>query len=296
MAKIETALAKLQAQRAAAAGSAEYRAIVATQNPDAAKLELPAQPAAMAHSYAGRLLRVDTQSLAEQKLLPPAGQERQFADQFRSIKRPLLRNAIQPDQLIPRGNLWMVTSALAGEGKTFTSINLSLSIAREKDWTVVLVDGDFIKAHLTRLFDAGGAPGFVNLLRDPSLEVDSLIMPTNVPGLSLLPVGDSDDHVSELLSSARMASLCDELASSDRRRIFLFDAPPLLLTAEAPVLATQLGQIIVVTRANSTAQSSVLDACGRLDPNIPVSLILNQASARESSVTAGGYYGYGYGE
>jgi Mrp family chromosome partitioning ATPase len=184
----------------------------------------------------------------------------------------------------------MVASALGSDGKTFTCVNLSLSIAREHDWSVVLVDGDSVKPHLTRLFGADKEPGLMDLLRDPSTAFDSYVMPTSIPGLAILPAGARDKHASELLVSARMASLCAEISAANPRRIVLFDSAPLLLTSEAPALATQIGQVVLVVRANRTPQRSVLEARDKIDPAKAINLVLNDAASRDGHLA----YGYGY--
>jgi MinD-like ATPase involved in chromosome partitioning or flagellar assembly len=168
-----------------------------------------------------------------------------------------------------------------------------LSIAREKDWSVVLVDGDSSKPDLTRLFSLEGEPGLIDLLRDPSLSFDSLVVPTNVPGLSLLPAGVRDSHAAELLASNRMDEVCRRLSEDGNSRLTVFDSSPLLLATEAAALAAHVGQIAVVVRADSTPRHAVLAAIEKLDPAKAVSCILNQIHGSELGV---GYGDYGYGD
>jgi capsular exopolysaccharide synthesis family protein len=187
----------------------------------------------------------------------------------------------------------MVASALSGEGKTFTSVNLCLSIARERDWSVVLVDADSSKPHLTRLFSAENEPGLIELLRNPELSFEDIVMPTDIPGLSLLPAGASDAHASELLASRRMKELCQQISSSDVGRMIVFDSSPLLLTTEAIALASQVGQVLMVVRANSTEQQSVLAALDKLDPEKATNCVLNRTSGADRSESYGYYGDYG---
>lgn len=246
------------------------------------------------HAYAGRRIILDPWQLRLNGLLALDTEERRLAEQYRTIKRPLLRNADPSVDTMMRGNLVMVASALAGEGKTFTCLNLCLSIARERDWTVVLVDGDCAKPHLTRLFGAESEPGLIDLLRDPALNFDAFVMPTDVPGLSLLPAGSRDPRASELLASKRMDELCAALSAADRTRIVVMDSSPLLLTTEAVALAAHVGQIAVVVRANSTPRDAVLLAIEKLDRTKAIACILNRnADAADSE--GYGYYGYGEG-
>jgi len=279
MSRIEEALQKLQARSPRPAAP----------TPRLATLE-PRQ-----HAYAGRRIIVDPAQLRANGLLALDSEERRLAEQYRTIKRPLLRNADPNlDPPMHRANLIMVASALSGEGKTFTCVNLCLSIARERDWTVVLVDGDCSKPHLTRLFAAESEPGLIDLLRDPALSFDSLVMPTDIPGLSLLPAGSRDLRASELLASKRMDEFCAALSSGDPGRMVVFDSSPLLLTTEAPALAANVGQVAVVVRANETRRESVMVALEKLDSTKAIGCILNRhAEAGEHSDGYGyGYYGY----
>jgi len=278
MTRIEDALHKLQtrSQRPATQPVAPRLATVAPRD----------------HAYGGNRIVVDPVQLRANGLLAPDAEERRLAEQYRTIKRPLLRNAapnVEPP--VANGNLVAVVSALPGEGKTFTCLNLCLSVARERDWSVVLVDGDCSKPHLTRMFSAENQPGLIDLLRDPARSFDSLVMPTDVPGLSLLPAGAHDQQASELLASKRMDEVCAEL-SSDSGRIVVFDSSPLLLTTEAAVLASKVGQVVVVVKANQTPQDAVMTALEKLDPDKAVGCVLNQSWASEDA-EGYGYYGYG---
>jgi exopolysaccharide/PEP-CTERM locus tyrosine autokinase len=280
MGRIEDALQKLQAraQRPAAPVQPRLGSVVARGD----------------HSYAGHRIVFDPVALRANGLLAPDPEERVLAEQYRTIKRPLLRNADRDaDPRLPFANLIRVASALSGEGKTFTCVNLCLSIARERDWSVVLVDADCSKPHLTRFFAAEGQPGLIDLLRDSSLSFDSLVMPTDVPGLSLLPSGARDPHASELLASRRMDELCAELSSDGASRIVVFDSSPLLLTTEAAVLASKVGQVVVVVRANETPQQAVLAALEKLDPTKAIGCVLNQSWGASEHADGYGYYGYG---
>jgi exopolysaccharide/PEP-CTERM locus tyrosine autokinase len=281
MGRIEDALQKLQArsQRSAVTPPATRLAAV-----------VPAE-----HEYSGHRIVVDSAQLRASGLLAPNSEERRLAEQYRTVKRPLLRNADPTlDPPVPRGNLLMVASALAGEGKTFTCVNLCLSIARERDWSVVLVDGDCSKPHLSRLFSAEKELGLMDLLRDPALTFDSLVMPTDIPGLSLLPSGSADPHASELLASRRMDELCEHLSSeAGAGRMVVFDSSPLLLTTEAAVLASKVGQVVVVVHANNTQQQAVLAALDKLDQTKAIGFVLNKSWGAPEHEGSYGYYGYG---
>lgn len=246
------------------------------------------------HGYGGNHIVVDPEQLRANGLLAPGADERRLAEQYRAIKRPLLGNAdLSQRSVLPLGNLLMVASALSGEGKTFTSVNLCLSIARERDWSVVLVDADSSKPHLTRLFSAENEPGLIDLLRNPELSFEDLVMPTDIPGMSLLPAGAGDAHASEMLASRRMKELCQQISLADSGRMVVFDSSPLLLTTEAIALASQVGQVLMVVRADSTEQQSVLAALDKLDPEKATNCVLNRTSGADRSESYGYYGDYG---
>ena len=239
-----------------------------------------------------RVVDIHPSSLRAAGLMAPEHEERRISREYRQIKRPLLSNAIgRGGPRLANGHLIMVASAVPGEGKTFTSMNLAMSLARETDLQTVLVDADVAKPHISRVLGVEGEAGLLDALQDPDLDIESLVLPTSVPSLSLLPAGKRSENATELLGSSRMQEIARQLGEYDSRRIVLFDSPPLLLTTESHALATVMGQIVVVVRANSTLRSIVLDALSYLNHRPGVSLLLNQTSNPDD---AGNYYQYGY--
>lgn len=237
-----------------------------------------------------RTLHIDKDALRHAELLPPLSQERQLAGEYRQIKRPLIANALgRGVPKIPNGHRVMIASAMPGDGKTFTSINLSLSFALEKDLSVVLVDADVAKAHLSRILGVENEPGLMDLLHDEQLDPESVILPTDVPGLSVLPAGKAHETATELLSSSRMEHVAAQISARDPKRIVLFDSAPLLITSEAMALASAVGQIVMVVRAGVTPQSAVLDAIELLGEGKSIGLVLNQT---DEQVRPGYYYQY----
>lgn len=239
---------------------------------------------------AGPVVQIDQNALRAAGLIPPEHQRRSIADQFRHIKRPLVAAAIgRGAQKLDRGQLIMTASAMPGEGKTFTSINLALSMANEKDVSILLVDADVAKPHISRTLGVGDRPGLIDVLRDESLNVESLILPTSVPNLSVLPAGQHTETAAELLASHRMEQTMSYLAESNGGRLVLIDSPPLLLTNESRALAHWVGQVVLVVRAELTPHQAVLDAIEHLGVDKSVNLVLNQSKVAETPY----YYGYG---
>ncbi len=239
-----------------------------------------------------RIIAIDLTALRAEGLLPPEHQERQIAQQYRQIKRPLIARAQARGADIAQ-RLIMMASAMPGEGKTFTAINLAFSMAREKDVRVLLVDADTPKPHISKLFGVDGEPGLLDVLRDSGSDVENVILGTDVPNLFVLPAGHRGDNATELLASERMREVLARIVERDPKRIVLFDSPPLLMTTESQVLTQIAGEVVMVVRAGFTPQSAVLDALSHVEKEKSVGLILNQSM---DTGTARYYYGYGYGD
>jgi exopolysaccharide/PEP-CTERM locus tyrosine autokinase len=254
----------------------------------------PAQPAEARFSVgrqpgAGtqRVVEFDLVALRDAGLFPMGN--RRLADEYRIIKRPILKAIGRSrEEGIRRPNLVMISSALPGEGKTFTSVNLSMSLANEKDWNVLLVDADCRRPELSRLLGVADQRGLLDLLRDPGLSLDSLVLATNIERLFVLPLGTPADDAAELIASARMSEICDLLAHGDHQ-IAIWDSSPLLMTTGPVALSGQCGQVLVVVNADRTPQQAVIEAVEKLDPAAAVGLIMNRAASGMDSLRYGGY-------
>lgn len=239
-------------------------------------------------------LKFNIETLSTAGIVSPNEHAPFLADEFRRIKRPLLNNAFGTSaELVDKGNVIMLTSSLPGEGKSFSAVNLALSIALEKDYTVLLVDADVAMSKITRMFELEDRPGLTDKLENTELDIGDLLIKTDFPGLSVITAGKKTTLATELLSSKRMKDVIKEIANRYSNRIVIFDSPPLLATPEANVLAEQMGQIVVVVEANRTPQSAVLDAISQLNKNKAISLILNKTSKGFSYQQYGDYASYG---
>lgn len=235
-------------------------------------------------------LEIDFELLRSYGYLPQLSQEREIAEQYRHIKRPLLARAL--GRGMPRQDnctVIMISSALAGEGKTFSSINLALSMSLETDATVLLVDADTSKPQVSKALGLQNESGLVDALLDEALDPETLVQLTDVPKLSVLPAGRAWESAAELLASDRMSRILRRLQAMSPSRIILLDCPPLLITNEAKAIIDAVGQAVLVVKANDTPQQAVLDAISHFRDNQFVGLILNQ-----SDTIAGLGYGYGY--
>jgi exopolysaccharide/PEP-CTERM locus tyrosine autokinase len=241
---------------------------------------------------AHRELRLDRDALRAGGLLPPVEDEKVVGRQFRRIKRPLVAAALTAAGGKLENGVIIVASAVPGEGKTFTAMNLAMSLALEKDATVLLVDADVAKPHISTALGIETEAGLVDALADHGRNVESLIFDTDLPGLSVLGAGRHDETATELLASERMRELVQQLRRNQPRRIIVFDSSPLLVTTESRELGEIASQIVLVVRAGSTPRQTVYDALEMFPEDKRIGLVLNQAMRRN---TDGGYYDYGYG-
>jgi protein-tyrosine kinase len=278
---IEKATHRLEqpAPRAPASGPADFQ-----------PRDSHAGPPAPAGKPNGRHVNIDIGRLRLEGYLTPGSQRTRIAEEYRIIKRPLLENAFgRAAELVEHGNLIMVTSAIPGEGKTYTAMNLAMSIAMEMDKTVLLIDADAGRARLHDLLDIPLGPGLMDLLIDNSLDVGEVMRRTNVPKLRVMPVGQLHSHSTELLASDNMHRLVRELETRYSDRVIIFDSPPILATSDAVVLSNLVGQLVFVVESGRTYQGHVKDALGLIDCSKPVGLVLNKVRKTAGS----SYYGYG---
>jgi protein-tyrosine kinase len=241
-------------------------------------------------------IHIDFDRLSLAGFVTPDSPRSAVADQYRVIKRPLLDNAVGKGAApVKNGNLIMVTSSLSGEGKSFSAINLALSMALEVDYTVMLVDADVARPSIMKMLGLPQSPGLLDLLVDDQMDMSQVLLRTNVGNLTLLPSGSPRAGVTELLASTAMTELVEGIGKRYPDRIIIFDSPPLLLTTEARVLATHMGQIVMVVQAEKTLQSQVKHALATIEA-CPVKLmVLNQARSNNQDIYGYGY-GYGYGQ
>ncbi len=251
--------------------------------PAAPILQAPDAVQTAAHSpgttirQSARKVELDLAKLRDTGMVTAAGGRTSLVEDFRIIKRPLLKRAFEEGTSGGNpGNLIMLTSSLPGEGKTYCAINLAMSIAMELDHTVLLVDADVARPSVLRTLGLPAQRGLMDLLTDDKLDVSDVLLRTNVDTLSILAAGTSTPRATELLASSTMANLVTEIASRYPDRIVIFDSPPLLLTSEARALASHMGQIVVVVEAQTTTQHALKEALQQLEGYDNVNLIYNK--------------------
>ena len=234
------------------------------------------------------LFRVDRDRLRRQRMITPDGERTPMAESFRRIKRQILANVANPKAGAP-ANLVLVTSALAGEGKTFCAINLAISIALEMDRTVLLVDADVARPSIPAALGVDAERGLMDVLLDRRIDLAEVLCKTDIDKLTLLPAGTAHQHATELLASDAMRVLLQEMAERYHDRIIIFDSPPLLAASEAGVLASQMGQIVMVVEAGKTPEAALKAALGRIESSNVTGLLLNKGESPGLGYDYGGY-------
>ncbi len=242
-------------------------------------------------------MNVDFNALEERGYLTPFKMDTSLAEEFRLLKRPLLREAFSGTN--HHRNVIMVTSAKPREGKTFVSTNMAISIASEKDVHVLLVEADAMRPSVMAAFGLPpNRPGLLDVLDDPTLDISDVIVRTNIGKLSVIPAGRDKAVAPELLSSDQMRELAEELANRYPDRIIIFDTPPLLAATEPSVLAQHAGQVLFVVEAGRTSEIAAKSALELIHDHPRVVMMLNKVHPLFDlgHFGRGNYYYYGYGQ
>lgn len=235
-----------------------------------------------------RTIRVDRDRLRQQRIITPDGERTPIAEGFRRIKRQILANVANPKGGAP-ANLVVVTSALAGEGKTFCAINLAISIALEMNRTALLVDADVARPSVPQALGLEAEQGLMDVLVDRRIDLAEVLCKIDIGKLTFLPAGTAHQNATELLASDAMRMLLREMAERYDDRIIIFDSPPLLAASEASVLASQVGQIIMVVEAGKTPEAAVKAALGRIGSSNVTGLLLNKGESPGRGYDYGDY-------
>ena len=245
--------------------------------------------------FKGERHPINRQHLRDQGLIVPESTVTAVLEEFRIVKRQLLLNADQLAQqgMGPAAQRVLICSPHPGEGKSFTSVNLALAIAAEKECEVLLVDADFAKPSVLSMLGLPGGPGLMDALANPDIDAADCVIGTDVPGLWVLPAGSATTSDTEYLSSSRTRTVLDRLIQGAPQRFVIFDSPPALAASPAAALAKYVGQAVVVARCDKTAQGSLEDAVSLLSGCPNISLILNAVHFSPSGRRFGSYYGYG---
>lgn len=195
-------------------------------------------------------------------------------------------------------NVVMITSARPGEGKSFTSLNLAGSIAQNTGESVLLVDVDPKMRPMTDLLGLSDHHGFMDLIADPGLPVDDLLVHTELQNLAVLPLGgrvnrrgvaakdDSPAAVRPIAPTIR------RLSERFPKSLILLDAPPCLATSDPHTLAPLVSQVVMVVEAERTQRNEVEAALELVRVCPMITMLLNKVRMTTSH-TFGAYDYFG---
>lgn len=284
MSIIEKALDKLDGDIVSRKGSAEKNKL--KQN--ITKNDKNTSVSGNTKEKVSKLINIDLEKLTSLGYLTPQADNKMLFEQYRRIKMPILQKAIEAVNN-DRKNIIMVTSSLEGEGKSFTSINLAMSIAYEYNYTVLLIDADVTKKMVSSVFGVKKEEGLVDYLNGNSADLSELILKTNIPKLNVLPSGSSSEHVTELYNSNKMDDLAKELSCRYNDRVIIFDTPPILQDSSSEAIKNIIHQVLFVVEAEKTPQHIVKKALEVISDVGDVGLVLNKSNQRTSPSY---YYNY----
>ncbi|MGP9801157.1 XrtA-associated tyrosine autokinase [Rheinheimera sp. NSM] len=235
-------------------------------------------------------IELNLPELEKKNFVSLSSERRLINEEYRVIKRKLINNAFGAlSSTLKHSNLILVTSSRPGEGKTFSAINLALSIALEQDKTVLLVDSDVLRPSVSKSLNIKYDIGLTDYLLSDEIKVSDIMLSTNVERLKIITAGRPHHLSTELLASERMLMLANEFASRYHDRIVIFDAPPLLGVNETAVMASMCGQAVVVLEENRTKIAEIEQAVTLLPKDIATGFLINKAHRNQ-----GKGYGYGY--
>ena len=240
----------------------------------------------------GKTVRLDFRALRQNGCITPDNMTSSISNEFRGIKRKLLQKVRDPQTRAAVSNLIMVTSSLPGEGKTFSSINLALSLAAERGLQVLLIDADVIRPSVGNMFMAPPTEGLTDLLTGKVGHVsDVLHRCSDIPNLAVIFAGNPSANTPELISSGKMANLCRELSARYPDRVIVLDTPPVLASSEPAILASYVHHLLMVVAADQTDRHQLRKSLETVASCQSVSLLFNKApSWNEAEYIA--YYGY----
>lgn len=209
----------------------------------------------------------------------------------------LLRTQLMKRLSATGGKLVGVTSTAPGAGKSFTAVNLAVSLSHFAKFPVMLIDLDFRRGSVARYLGLAVEQGVAEVLAG-DCQIDDIAVRAGVPNLIVLPATDSDESGSALLVSEAFESFVASIKASLGDGIALFDLPPVFADDDALIATQKLDGYVLVADSGVTPAGQLSDAIERLQPAVCVGTVLNRHHSGLLDRYGYGYgyaYGYGYG-
>lgn len=212
--------------------------------------------------------------------------ESHISEEYQKLKSSLVALTQRDDQL---KNVLMITSAVPGEGKSVTALNLALCLAKEIDNTVLLIDADLRKPSIDRYLGYTANLGLTDILEGRAA-VEEALMHTGIGKLVVLSAGRTASNPVELFSSNRMVQFIQEVKHRYPDRYIIIDTPPVLPFAEARTLARLVDGVVFVVKERFSTGASVSEALSALEGACVLGLVYNEVELSSSDERYGHYY------
>jgi len=217
----------------------------------------------------GRFVGLSTKALKDRKIAI-ADTECKLMDYYKILRTQLIQKMSCKKQ-----RTILVTSSLAGEGKSLTALNLAISFAKVIDLHVVLVEADLRRPVLQKhLSFAPPLKGLADYLLD-SVPINELLVNSGISKFNFLPAGRSVPDSAELLGSARMKQLIEELTSHCTNCFVIFDTTSLLEHPDTLVFSEFVDNVLIVVGAETTPLEKILETQEILKDKNLLGFVLN---------------------
>ena len=199
----------------------------------------------------------------------------------------LLRTQIEQRMLAKEWNTLAVTSPSPGQGKSLTSINLAISLARATHNTVLLVDLDLRRPSIHRYFGYDPGDKGISDCLATDLPISEILFNPGIERLVIAPGTSSTYNSSELLASPKVGSFVDELKYRYKSRYVIFDLPPVLATDDAMAFSPYVDAMLLVIEDEVTTNEQLKQTLAMLEGTNIVGTVLNKSKSN-----IGNYYYY----
>ena len=261
--------------------------------PVASRPVLPRPPAPNARTDAGPLLpSIGLVALEGAGMVVARAARTRISEEYRIVIGRVLRALRDEAVGTALSNLLMVTSARPGEGKSFSALNLAGSIAQHSTEKVLLVDLDAKLRPISALLGVGDRLGFHDMVADPTLRPEDVILNTAIANLAFLPVGSRSGTLADSTSVRPITPVITRLARRFPKHLIMLDAPPCLSTSDPHTVAPYVGQVVMVIEAERTQRTEVEAALDLVRVCPTITMLLNKVRLTTSH-TFGAYDYYG---
>jgi protein-tyrosine kinase len=222
------------------------------------------------HKVQTRVVDYFEAAVIRHKIITPYFDNQELIEQFKLLRTKILLETQERDN-----RTILITSALEQEGKTFISINLAITFAREVDQTVLLVDVNLKKPSVLKCFGIEQEKGLTDYLLNNE-PLPTLLVRPGIEKLTILPSGLHSENSAEALRSQKMKQLVKEMKERYSDRYIFFDAPSVLNSVDAMVLSEYVDKTLFVIESGRIKPQQVSEALSRLDKSKLLGTILNK--------------------